>query len=222
MANTTITTNLGMVLPVPTVRLGPAWATDLNAALEVIDSHDHSSGKGARVPTSGLNINADLEFNSNKACNLSQTQYVSQPSILTGGSNGNSVFTYLGNLYFTNESGTPVQITSGGSIVAPPGSAQIFEYQPIASNTTIAPAATFVYLAIDTTAARTITLPLASSVSAGRIYILKDVSGEANSNNITIATQGSDTVDNSSSAIMDSNLGSVTIIGDGADSWYIS
>ena len=49
MAETTTTTNMGLVLPTPGERLGPTWATDLNTALTLVDSHDHSSGKGIQI-----------------------------------------------------------------------------------------------------------------------------------------------------------------------------
>lgn len=216
------TTNLGMIIPVPTVTLGPAWASQLNAALEVIDSHDHSSGKGLRIPASGLNINNDLDIQNHKLYNLVQTQFSSQGAALTGGANANSVHVANGNLYFTNTSGTAVQITDGGGIVAPAGSAQVFEYQSVSSNLVISPASTFVYLAVDTSVARTISLPLANAVSTGRIYIVKDISGSAYTNNITVQCQGSDLLDNSASQDLQSDLGSWTIVCDGVSNWYIS
>ena len=92
----------------------------------------------------------------------------------------------------------------------------------VSSSLTIGNADTFVYLIVDTTVARTITLPLASGVSAGRIYIIKDSSGQSETNNISLAIQGSDTVDGASSQTLNSNYGSWTIVGDGVDKWYIS
>lgn len=216
------TPNLGLVLPTPTVTLGPVWANELNAALEVIDSHDHTSGKGLRVPTAGLNINAELDFQENRALNLGSSLYTSNASTLTGGSNANSVYVTLGNLYFTNESGTAVQITDGGALVSPPGNAQVFEFQNVSSSLTIGPADTFVYLAVDTTAARTITLPLANSVASGRIYILKDVSDNADNFNITLDTSGSDLIDGQSSVAINSASSTTMVIGDGVSNWYIS
>lgn len=43
------TPDMGLDLPVPGVTTGPTWANKLNAALTTVDSHDHSSGKGAPV-----------------------------------------------------------------------------------------------------------------------------------------------------------------------------
>lgn len=216
------TTNLNLELPTVTVTLGPTWANEINAAFEVIDLHDHTSGKGLRVPTSGLNINADLDFSSNKPFNLGATQFSELTATITGATNANSVYSVSGDLYFTNGSGSAVQLTTGGSIVSSPGNAQIFEYQAVSSNLSIVPGDSFVYLAVDTTASRTITLPLASAVTAGRIYIVKDISGQSLDNAISVAASGSDTVDGASSQDLNSNYGSWTIVGDGSTNWYIS
>lgn len=213
---------LGLDLPTVSVTIGPDWANAVNAAFEVIDSHDHTSNKGARIPSAGLNINAELDFNTNSIANLSQLKLISNNGILSGATNANSTYVANGDLYYTNSSGTAVQITSGGSVVTSAGALQTVERQAVSSNITIAPSSTFVFLSVDTTAERTITLPLANSVAAGRIYIVKDVSGNANTNNITVAVQGSDTIDGESSFVYDSDLGSVWLIGDGVSSWQVA
>ena len=213
---------LGLDLPTVSVTVGPDWANAVNAAFEVVDSHDHTSNKGARIPTAGLNINADLDFNSNAASNLTQIKLISNNGTLTGAANANSTYVANGNLYYTNASGTAVQITDGGSVVTSAGALQTVERQAVAANVTIAPSDTFVFLSIDTTAARTVTLPLANSVASGRIYILKDANGLANTNNITVATQGSDTIDGESSFVYNSDRGSIWAVGDGVSAWEIA
>jgi hypothetical protein len=40
------------------------WDTILESLFTLVDEHDHSSGKGVKVPSSGLNINADVAWNS--------------------------------------------------------------------------------------------------------------------------------------------------------------
>lgn len=207
-------------LPVVTTTLGPEWATKLNAGLEVVDAHDHTSGKGTKVPAAGLNINADLSFQSKRASDLLSTKYSSQVAPLSGAANANSVSVSSGNLYYTNSSGTAVQITDSGSIVAAPATFETLNYTSINSNLTINSSDTFVFIAVDTGASRTINLPLASSVSQGRVYAIKDSTGTANANPITIATQGSDTLDGAASLDFDSNYGAVWVITDGASSWY--
>lgn len=213
---------MGLELPTPTVTIGPDWATELNTAIETIDSHDHSSGKGNSIKTSGLNINADLTFNSNALLDLSTVQFIDSGSTLTGTTNRLKMYTVSGDLYYTNDLGSAVQITDGGSIVTSPGVVNSFEITSVNTNLVISPAATFVFLIVDTTAARAITLPLAGSVSSGRFFIIKDKDNNALVNNITVNVSGSDTIDGGSSYIIDSSLGSTMIIGDGALSWYVS
>ena len=215
-----ITNNMNIDLPVVSTTLGPEWAAKLNAGLEVVDSHDHTSGKGIKVPTAGLNINADLSFNTNRASALLSSKYTSQASALSGASNANSVSVSGGNLYFTNSSGTAVQLTTGGSIVSSPATFQTLNFTSINSNLTILPSDTFVFISVDTTAGRTINLPLANSVSQGRVYAIKDATGTANANPIVVAGQGSDTLDGSASLSLDSNYGATWFITDGVSSWY--
>lgn len=109
------TANMALTLPVVSSTIGPTWATMVNAAFESIDSHDHTSGKGVKIPTSGLNINADLPFSNYLATGLKGAQFNSQASALT---TLNCVHVAGGNLWFTNASGAQVQITSGGSVNA--------------------------------------------------------------------------------------------------------
>lgn len=216
------TTFLGLDLPTVSITIGPTWATKVNAAFDVIDLHDHSSGKGVQIPSSGININANLDFGQYKPYNLKSTQFASNTATLTGAANANSVYAKSGDLYYTNSAGTAVQVTSGGSVVTSASSLQTVEPQAVAGDVVISPASTYVYLQVDTSAARQITLPLASSVADGRIYWIKDISGTANTNNITIAIQGSDTVDGASTYVLNSSYGSWMIVGDASSAWYIS
>lgn len=219
-----MTTNfLGLDLPTVSVTIGPEWATKINQALEVVDEHDHSDGKGAKIPSSGLNINSDLSFNSNSLISLQKAAFSSLSTPLTGATNTNNVHVSLGDLYYTNSSGVAVQITDGGT-VAGSGSAsfEAFENNLVNSDIVIAPSSSFTFLEVNTEASRNITLPLANSVSSGRFYVVKDISGQSNSNNITLLTSGSDTVDGSSSLALKSNYGSTWVVSNGTDSWYIA
>lgn len=216
------TTFMNLTLPTVTVTLGPTWASELNAAIESIDSHDHTSGKGVKIPTAGININADLDFNENAALNLEFASFEQRTSSPSGSTFAAATSVYNGDLYYTNASGVAVQITDGATIVSSPGNAQIFEPQGVTSDLIISSSDTFVYLIVDTSASRNITLPAASALSPGRIYIVKDSTGQSNTNNITVAAAGADTIDGSASQVLDSNYGSWTIVTDGVDSWYIS
>jgi hypothetical protein len=217
-----ITSFMGLNLPTPTVSVGPGWAQSINDALTLIDSHDHSTGKGVKIKPSGIDINASLDMQAQELLNAKSTQLYPNLSTLTGPVNALKLHSVSGNLYFTNSSGAAVQLTNGGSIVSTPGAAQLVLPQAVASDITISPASQFVYLLVDTSAARTITLPLASSVTQGRIYIVKDTLGTANLNNITIATQGTDLIDGNINFVVDVVYGCFWVVTDGTDKWYVS
>jgi hypothetical protein len=72
-----------------------------------------------------------------------------------------------------------------------------------------------------TAAARTITLPLANTVPSGWQITVKDESGGALTNNITIARSGSDTIDGATSNVIALNYGSRTLYSDGVSKWFI-
>lgn len=112
-----MSTTPNMSLIVPDVGTsGPAYATQINTAMDVIDAHDHTPGKGARIPPSGLNINADLPFNGNDAITLRSTRYVAQTAVLGASDDRNCVYSVNGNLYWNNANGIPVQITANAGL----------------------------------------------------------------------------------------------------------
>lgn len=217
-----ITVYMNLDLPTPTITLGPGWAEELNSALELVDAHDHSSGKGVKVKPNGMNINDNLDIQDNQLENVEAVEFSDLDAALTGISNANKVHVADGDLYFTNSAGTAVQITDGGSIVSSPGSASIFETVVVASDLSISISDTFVYLIVDTSVSRTITLPLASSLTPGRFYILKDATGQADTNSILISPSGSDTIDGVASLTMDEEYGLRILVNDGVSNWNIS
>lgn len=119
MPSPTITTPLmNLVLPVPGTQVGPTWADNLNAALQLVDSHDHTSGKGTPVPTAGLNINADLTFNNLNALALRSTRYQIQGAPLTAAADKNCISSVNGELYWNDNAGNQVQLTASGGLNA--------------------------------------------------------------------------------------------------------
>jgi len=71
----------------------------------------------------------------------------------------------------------------------------------------------------DTTVARTITLASSDCVD-GRLITIKDESGGAGTYSITIATEGSETIDGSSTVTINSNYGYVNLYSDGSN-WFV-
>lgn len=215
------TTYMGMVLPTVSVTLGPQWATELNAALAVADAHDHSSGKGKQVPSSGLNINADVSWGGYNVTSLKSARYTSQGSPLGGASDVNCVYVSSGNLYYNNASGTQIQLTSGGSLNVAGISTNFWTRRAVSTDITIGAADTDVWYDIDTSGARIITLPSAAAVTAGRFYVFSDTTGSAGTNAVTINRAGSDTIEGGTSTTIASNYASLALVSDGTSKWKI-
>lgn len=72
----------------------------------------------------------------------------------------------------------------------------------------------------DTSAARTITLPNAATVGKGRTITVKDTSGGAGTNNVTLSVSGGGTIDGSASQKINVNYGAYKLYSDGAN-WKV-
>lgn len=112
------TPNMSMLLPIPTVTPGPTYASENNDAFEVVDQHDHTTGKGIPVPSNGININNDLPYNGFNASSLRSTQFQSQASPLSLPGDITCLYVSQGNLYYNNQIGQQVRITSGATLDA--------------------------------------------------------------------------------------------------------
>jgi hypothetical protein len=218
-----VTSFMNLTLPTPSVTLGPQWDNELNTALQAIDSHDHSNGKGTTVKTAGIEINADLNFNSFRAFGLKSLKLATQDVQLSGGTHAQSLFSFNGDLYYTNSAGTAVPITAGAGLVPSAGAVQQIEYTVVASSP-YTPSSADVMLAVDTTSARTIQLPAAASLASGRIYVVKDLTGASESNPITILPGVGDNIDGEGSSTgitLNSNFGTVFLVCDAANRWSV-
>lgn len=113
---TTTTPDMNLVLPDVSITAGPQWATLLNAALTLIDSHDHSTGKGLQVTPSGLNISSDLTFASNNATNLRSLRFFNNLSFTPGASDKTCLYALNGELFYIDAAGNNVQVTLNGAV----------------------------------------------------------------------------------------------------------
>jgi hypothetical protein len=78
-----------------------------------------------------------------------------------------------------------------------------------------------IYFINTSTSAITINLPAISAVS-DRMYVFKDISGNANTNNITIVPSGTNTIEGLNvSKIFQTNFGSWTLISDTISGWWM-
>lgn len=112
------TPNMNLQLPTPSVTPGPTYATENNQAFDVVDAHDHTSGKGVAIPSAALNINADLPFNAHNATELRSARFEDNGAALSTGTDINCAYVTNGDLYFNNSSGVQIQLTAAGGLNA--------------------------------------------------------------------------------------------------------
>jgi hypothetical protein len=220
LASTAIaqTPNMGITKATPGVTAGPLWAQQLNDAIDTLDAHDHSSGKGKKVTPSGLDITGDLEFNGNDAKELRTTAFESQGGTLSVADTG-ALYNVGGNLYWNNGSGAAVQVTSGSAVNNSVTGAFATSTPGAYPYTVVAGDAQKVLL-VDTSSARTINLPAATTAV---LFAIKDKTGSAASNPISVVRSGGDTIDGSgSTATLDAAYGWWFFVSDGVSNWTIA
>ena len=206
---------MSLDLPIVGTTAGPTYGTLNNAAFTAIDEHDHTSGKGVQIPTSGLNINASLEFNSNSAVGLTFLGLEAQGS--APGTNQSVYVNVSNDLYYKNSSGTSVQITNGSNIAAV-GSGVITYSEITTTPYSVVTGDAQKVLGVDTSTPRTLDLPAATNVMWFKV---KDIDGTAGTNNITVDANGSDTIDGAATHVITENFGSRVFMSDGVSAWYI-
>ena len=96
----------------------------------------------------------------------------------------------------------------------------------VEKTTTYTIAATDYYVAVNPSAATTITLPVSGvgvgEAPSGQIFIVADTNGTAGSNNITIVPTNTDTINGSTGGTMiNSNWGSLSFISNGVNGYNI-
>lgn len=212
------TANMSLEKPEPNVTLGPDWAQKLNDALDLIDAHDHSSGKGVKITPAGLNINADLPLNENDITLLRTAAFVAQAGTLST-VDKRALYAVGGDLYWNNGSGGAVQVTNGSAVVSSISGAFATKTPGGYPYTVVSGDAQKVIL-VDTGSARTINLPAATTAI---LFCIRDSAGQAGTNNITVAPNGLDTIEGvNANYTLKSNNGWWFFISDGVGAWYVT
>jgi microcystin-dependent protein len=120
--STTLTPNMNLPVPGVGTESGPAYATDINNCLTLLDQHDHSPGYGVPVTPAGLNINADLSLNSHNLINSRSLRLQPQGVVLTGAADLGCLYEVGTDLYFNDGIGNNIRITQSGAVAGTPGS----------------------------------------------------------------------------------------------------
>ena len=118
---------------------------------------------------------------------------------------------FVGSGVTATNSGDDVTVTINGGI----------QYSRRAVTTTITASISDTILGVTAASALEIRLPSAADYSAGQYFTIKDEGGNSNTNNITILTSGSQTIDGQSSIILESPYSAVNLYSNGVDKFFI-
>jgi hypothetical protein len=209
--STTISPNMSLVIPGVGSEAGPAYATDVNNSLTIIDSHNHSSGSGVQITPNGININSALTFNgqaatymgsigfslSGTAPTLAQSLYVLNgsetiplPDLWYFDGTTNIQITQNGIVNAT-ASALPGQSYASGTFIWKQGAASTtpgnFDIGSVVIRPNIAATTNGVTLAASSTGSFTLTLP-SSLPTANMGYLAVDTTGAMTSNTFDNST----------------------------------
>lgn len=118
----TYTPNMSLICPTVGVTTGPQWGTDIVSTFNLIDTHDHSPGKGVQITPAGMNISSDLTCNQNNITNLRSTRMYPQASTFSTSADNGAVYESGVDLYFRDGNGNNVRLTQAGSPAGGAGS----------------------------------------------------------------------------------------------------
>lgn len=107
-----ISPNMNLSIPVVSTTTGPQYAQDVNASLNKIDGHNHTSGQGVQIPSAGLNINANVAMNGFGLTSTSILNLTSQVVVPSSG----TIYRNNDDLWYVDGSGANVRITQGGAV----------------------------------------------------------------------------------------------------------
>lgn len=106
--------NLGIVLPTRGAPGSGHWADTTDANYQLLDAHNHQSGKGLPINSAAISVDGDISFGSSWA--ITNMQRVSFASVTALSANNLSLFVSGNELRWRSSSGTNVQLTNGNSL----------------------------------------------------------------------------------------------------------
>lgn len=203
-------------MPVPVVGVdpGPDWATNIDACLSVIDSHNHSSGQGVPITPAGLNINSDLAIGGNNLTTARSVRFSSQGSPLNQAADLGCLYESGVDLYYNDGAGNQVRITQSGSVS---GSAGTITGLPSGTASASFGGAAFTFQSATSTPAALNVGPttIAQASTSGKGVTISASVSQASNYNLTlpVALPGSSSFLNSDAS---GNLGFVAPTGSGS------
>lgn len=117
-----------------------------------------------------------------------------------------------------NSNETDIATNAAAILLKQPGLVEVTTIAAATGTTTVAGELNVVLVDYTTTGASTVTLGTAT-VAEGQVVIIKDVDGNAATNNITVDTEGSETIDGAASASITADSGALRLVSDGTD-WF--
>lgn len=115
MANTVTSPNMNLPVPVVAVDPGPDWAINVDACLNAIDSHNHTTGQGVPITPAAININSDLLANNNNITTVRALRFQPQGSAPSDPADLGE-YTMIGvDSYFIDGSGNLIRMTQSGA-----------------------------------------------------------------------------------------------------------
>lgn len=173
-------------------------------------------------------LNQDLTTDASVTFDTVNATFVGDGSGLTGAGSVSAVANGVNNRLVTFSSTDALSgeanLTFDGSVLNIAGGIQHKRHQFTATGgaASYTPVITDYVIGVNTSAiAATINLPAASLFEDGQLLVIKDEGGTASSNSITIARNGSDSIDASTSVILSSNYAAISIYSNGVDKWHI-
>lgn len=176
MADFTLSPNMSMPVPTVSEAPGPGWATNIDASLSIVDSHNHSAGQGVQINPAGININTDLPFNNQNATVVRSVNFTAQLIPLSLVTDIGCLYVSGVDLYYNDENGNQIRITQSGSVA---GSSGTITGLPSGTASASYSAGTFTFQAATNTPA---------AMHVGPVTIGNSV---ASSNTVTIAPNAS-------------------------------